>query len=586
MLPIPTSQLHYADPAINDEAQSLPIVPFVDRIHHPTLGCPALLTPDRPLVVLLSLPEGEDPRAAELALVDRHGGGGERPLAITGDPVSLGLGPTGKSGRRELWQISCSLEGHAFRLHDLRVRAGGAQETQPNAVRVYERITGDEKVILCGDSQYHVANAVCLERFIERVNRRDDIAWVALIGDVCDNGVRGSFNMLKLALSAQAGPVHSYYADEYRDTAGRLLPKLNKPIVLVPGNHDGMVAFDYYRPGVASNAYLGPDPQNAVAYDGLHHYRRSFGPLYHAFTWHRTRYLCANSFELDRDERLGFHAVVANWGGWMRDEQMRWVEQELAGATEAGMHKVMLVHHDPRGGSKKRAHGYYSAMRRYGFDDVRNVVAEYARYLVGNALTWQQEWMARPGEPLSEHPVKRLLAALIQHRVWAVFMGHDNENWIESYLEGETLFATKPRVRDYPVDAGENVDPNLVLDAADLLDDGNLQALTERLASCGEGEAEAVIAKAIERLDAKGRFAPKASYAPDDVEAWNLRAKAPIHFTHVDDVGAYAYSRDAHFAKYGYVVAQLHEGRPVQIQQFDLRDETPGQVVDLERIGE
>ena len=46
-LPIPLAQLHYADPAINDEAQTLPIGRVVDCIHYPTLGCPALLTPEQ-----------------------------------------------------------------------------------------------------------------------------------------------------------------------------------------------------------------------------------------------------------------------------------------------------------------------------------------------------------------------------------------------------------------------------------------------------------------------------------------------------------------------------------------------------------
>jgi hypothetical protein len=48
-------------------------------------------------------------------------------------------------------------------------------------------------------------------------------------------------------------------------------------------------------------------------------------------------------------------------------------------------------------------------------------------------------------------------------------------------------------------------------------------------------------------------------YAPGEVEAWGVRTEAPIHFIHVDDVGAYRHSKERHFARYGYVVAQLHE---------------------------
>jgi len=580
-IPIPAHQLHYADPAVNDEAQLLPIIPFVDRIHYPTLGAPALLTAKQPLVVLLSLPQGEDPAAVSLSLVDRHGGTGERPLSLTGAPSSLGLGPHGKHGRRELWRLPCALDGHSFRLFDLRVRSGDAEETQPNAVRVFEVITGDEKVVFCGDAQYHVRNAACLERFVDSINRRDDIAWVALIGDVCDNGVRGVSNVLRLALTAKPEPVRSYYVDEFRDTAGRILPALNKPIVLIPGNHDGMVAFEHYSPGTPTDVYLDPDPGNAVAYDGLHHFRRSFGPLYHAFTWHRTRYICANSFELDRHDRAGYHAVVANWGGWVRDEQLGWLEGELAAASADGLHKVVLVHHDPRGGCRGRDLGWYSEVRRYTVNQAVDVVGAYLRYLAGHARTWQQEWMARPGQPIAEHPVRRLLSALLEHRVWAVLMGHDNENWVETYVEGDTLFTNDPVRRDYPPRQTESVDPALVLTAADLLGAGELPELATRLDVLSDREADTVITLALERLDAEGAFERPASYAPGEVEAWRLQAKAPIHFAHVDDVGAYAYAKETDFTKYGYVVAQLHEGRPILLQHFDLRNETPGAVVDL-----
>ena len=44
---------------------------------------------------------------------------------------------------------------------------------------------------------------------------------------------------------------------------------------------------------------------------------RTFGPLYFRLDWAGTRYLFTNSFELTRQQRLGYHAIVANWGGWM-----------------------------------------------------------------------------------------------------------------------------------------------------------------------------------------------------------------------------------------------------------------------------
>jgi hypothetical protein len=75
---------------------------------------------------------------------------------------------------------------------------------------------------------------------------------------------------------------------------------------------------------------------------------------------------------------------------------------------------------------------------------------------------------------------------------------------------------------------------------------------------------------ALARLAAEGKLDPAVTYAPVAVERWKLRASAPIHFIHVDDVGAYKHSREAHFADYGYVVAQLEDGRPISLQRTNL----------------
>jgi hypothetical protein len=582
--PLPASHHHYADPVVNDEAQGLPIDVAIDRIHYPTLGCPALLSrsPEMPLVVWLSLDDGADPRAAAIALVDRHGDGTEIELVSAEPPVSLGSGPVSRAGtRRTLWQLTLDVAGARPALYDLRARTASATETQPNAVRIYEAITGDEQVIFCGDSQYHGDNAACLERFIAAINARDDIAWVALIGDGCDNGVKSKYNMLKLVLGAGPSEVHSYYVTEFGDLGKRLLPKLNKPIVIVPGNHDGMTAYEQYAQGEHSECCLGPESGNRVAYDGLHHYRRTIGPLYFAFDWGKTRYLCMNSFELDRRERLGFHAVVANWGGFVRAEQCAWLEQELEDAAASGRHAVVLMHHDPRGGSEGDALGYYSDIRPYRFDSLVDIVISYARYVGSNASTWQQEWMKRPGDDAHLDQTRRLLALLLDHRVHGVIMGHDNENWVETYGEGDSIFSENRAVQFYrqrpPLE--EAPSPAEVIEAEQRLDARDLAGLVKMLdehdrgsTARGEGSprADAVLEAAFERLAADGKLDPDATYAPAKIERWNLRARAPIHFIHVDDVGAYKHSRDRHFAKYGYVVAQLAEGRPIALQRTSL----------------
>lgn len=587
--PIPVSQLHYADPAHNDEAQSAPIRPFIDLLHYPTLGCPALLGPGQALDILLSLSEHADPSTLEISAVNRHGGGATFPLTPLAKASDLGLGPEGKTGRRRLFQLTLDLNALPPALYDVSVRTEGRTETQANALRVYPAISGDEQVIFCGDSQFHLANAVCLERFVERMNARQDVAWIALIGDVCDNNVEGTMHMLKLAATATPGPVTTHYTEEYARSHA-ILARLNKPILLSVGNHDGMAANEGYAPGVATSVVTGPDANNAVVYDGLHHFRRTFGPLYYGLDWGNTRYLAACSFELDRHYRLGYHAVVVNWGGFVQQTQLDWMTAELASAKAQHKDSVLLIHHDPRGGSLGKDLGYYSMARICELPSLRSFALDYARYLRQNGRRrWQQEWMREPLVDLADNPARRLLSAVCESGTFAVIMGHDNENWVESYLPGDDIFQP-----DYTFFGGPNVvhyaahgavpGAETVLAVRDLLGDDDLEGALARLEKLPPQDAERALAAAIEKLEAEGHFDPTLSYAPDEVRSWNLRARAPLHFIHVDDVGAYDHDKESDFADYGFVVTQLEGGKPVRLQRFDLARLKAGPVVDLTEV--
>jgi hypothetical protein len=582
-LPIPTSALHYADPAQNDEAQSGAIRPLVDLVHYPTLGCPALRVAGQTLTVLVSLPDGVSPDGAVVSAVDRHGGAGSFPLPWSGPPTDLGLGPIGKTGRRRLFALDVDLGALAPALYDVHVSAAGRGETQPNALRVYETVTGDETVLFCGDSQFHLANAHCLERFVERVNRLDDVAWVALIGDVCDNDVRGTVPMLRLSAGMKPGPVTSHYTEEFARSHA-ILSRLRKPIFLLVGNHDGMAAYEDYLPGAKTDVVLGKDPLNLVVYDGLHHFRRTFGPLHYAFDWAGTRYLAANSFELPRAARLGYHAVVMNWGGWMTTPQLDWLAAELCDADRAGQEKVLFLHHDPRGGSLGKDLGHYATLRDYEIPSPTGLALDYLRYLVAarGRRRWQQEWMREPLVPMDDHPARRLLGLLTKHHVSAVFMGHDNENWVESYQPGDDLFTCDPAVVHY---AGRSralaPDPARVAEVEDLLTEGDFEGVLTRVEGLTAKEADRTVEEAIDRLEAQGSLRAPAAYAPGEVKAWNIRAEAPIHFVHVDDVGAYEHDDEDDFEAYGYVRVWLSGGLPARMQRFDLSRERPGREVVL-----
>jgi hypothetical protein len=560
-LPIPSEQFFYADAFQNQQIK--PVKPLIDYVHYPTLGCPALLGPDQQLAVLMSLPASTDPTGVTCQLVDRHGKQG----ATFG--LQLGVAPElvadDPGGLRKLFQFRFQMEATPFTLFDLHAACGPIKEVQYNAVRRYPSITGNEQVIFCGDSQYHIDNHICLQRFIERVNLLN-VAWVALIGDICDNGVKGWKNLLRLAAGAHSGPVTHYYGKEYQ-LSHQLLRNLRHPVVMVPGNHDGMSAYRQYDEGTRSSVFTGPDALNTTEYDGLHHFRRTFGPLYFGFDWAGTRYLCNNTFELTRNQRLGYHAIVANWGGWMRPDQLLWVKREFETAKDRRM--VMLMHHDPRGGSEGLELGHYHHIRPYEFDRKWPILKAYLSYVLRHGrTTWQQEWMAPEKGEVADHPVKDLLHAITDREVWAVIMGHDNENWVDSYFKGQDLFKTEPSTIRYAkrTDVG---DDQLVDDIIDHLEIADYRALANLLDSKEDKIARAALSAALGDMECEAKPAD-ILFAEKAAEKWGLKIKSAIHFIHVDDIGSYSYSEASDFEDYGFVIADLDKGAPVQVQSHRL----------------
>lgn len=575
-LPLPPEQVFYADKSFNPQIK--PIKPIIDYVHYPTLGCPALLGPEQPLQVLLSLPANANATGVRFRLTDRHRQQGATfELQHLGNPEELAGGP---GGERKLFRYWLQVDDVPFALFDLLVTLDGVElEVQYNAMRRYPMITGNEKVIFCGDSQYNGDNHICLKRFIECVNLLDDVAWIAIIGDICDNGVKGSMNLIKLAATAHSGPVTQYYNSEYQQ-AHELLRTLRHPVLVVPGNHDGMSANAAYDDGNPSGIFTGPDPLNAVEYDGLHHFRRTFGPLYFRLDWGGTRYLFANSFELTRQQRLGYHAIVANWGGWMRDEQLKWLKRELVSAPD--LRKVMVIHHDPRGGSMGARLGYYYRMRPYAFDRRWPILKAYLSYILKHGrTTFQQEWMAPEQGDVAGHPVQYLLRTMLEQKVWAVIMGHDNENWVDSYFAGHDLFRTEPSTIHYAT-RGDVGDDALVDNILDYLDktEPNYEALLRLLEAEETKKGQAALSAALAEIE-RAASPAEVVFAPNPAQQWGIEVKSAIHFIHVDDVGAYKYSDESDFEDYGFVLATLEGGAPVKVQSCRISGKV-GQVQKLE----
>lgn len=604
----------YADPALNDEAQRLPIEALVDRLQYPTLGCPALLPVGWVLRVAVSLPEGVHHKSTYLSLVDRHRGGGERLLFPEWWSEVYHHGPAGRHGRRFTWQLHVRLFDVPPGLYDLALTSQVGRETQPNAVRIYERIHGRERVCLCSDLRFHREDAERVRRFVDRMNARDDLAWIALLGDVCQNGPRSGHETLRRAAAAQPGPVTTRYTHEYPAVA-RELARLTTPIFILPGDCDGMAEYDGHAAGTPTEVEHGPDPANNVAYDGLHYFQRTFGPLYWGFDWHRTRYVGFNSYALPRHHRIASHGVARNRGGWFGSPQVSRLScVEVGDSNARDMSLVCLLHHDPRGAVYKDRFGRYEALRPSVRERlVQDALADLMSHAPGPPGRRPRQVFMRPADqPLDQHPMRQLLTELMYSRRCMVFAGNSGEFSADVYPYGEDIMRPRrreageparkwglfeplfrrspaPRVGVVEPDDVQNMSPEtaasgtggpyrsaartepslgpaLIAGLTERLADGDLAGALAAVDGRPSEQAREAIALAVTRLAERS---PDRALYSTDARRWKFFSNGSVRFVHLDRLGLDEL-RGSGEDDCGYEIADLRDGRPVSLQRVRL----------------
>jgi 3',5'-cyclic AMP phosphodiesterase CpdA len=104
-----------------------------------------------------------------------------------------------------------------------------------------------------------------------------------------------------------------------------LLQMFDVPTYLAPGNHDG-----YKR----------------MREDGLEYWQEYFGPLYYSFDYGNYHFLSINSYDWPAKYRTRIGPITLTWGGYIEDEQLDWIEQDLENNTYAEK-TFMFLHHNP-----------------------------------------------------------------------------------------------------------------------------------------------------------------------------------------------------------------------------------------------
>ena len=113
------------------------------------------------------------------------------------------------------------------------------------------------------------------------------------------------------------------YSKEYKKCY-ELIQRFDVPTYLCPGNHDG------YR---------------RLFEDGLEFWKIYFGPLYYSFDFGNYHYLSINSYDMSALSRFAFLFIPLNWGGSIQDEQLNWIEEDLASSSPDLT--FMFMHHNP-----------------------------------------------------------------------------------------------------------------------------------------------------------------------------------------------------------------------------------------------
>ncbi len=318
-------------------------------------------------------------------------------------------------------------------------------EYQYNAVRVFDSMDDEYTAINVTDTQvatgaeYTNLTAAKLDDFVDGVNAEQSpdvrkAAFITFNGDLHNGGSPGSIRQRIVAKT---------YATEAKRILNAL-KRLDMPIFLTAGNHDGYAATgqvpgliktvdakvgdslqkvideqnakpwpDYSwnayndfltktasTPGglhrdiyagafkrsvgetfSASFAEVPRSDRNMVLYDGFYQWQKTYGPLTASWTFGKNRYVSMNSFELRQHRRTGWGMYTVNYGGNISKPQLEWLDRELLRGKNASQDVVVLMHHDPRGGHKGLDYGYYSPTLEY-----RDIAQSTLNYLLNDKL--------------------------------------------------------------------------------------------------------------------------------------------------------------------------------------------------------
>ncbi len=239
-------------------------------------------------------------------------------------------------------------------------------KTQPRAVSVVDKIDGNFTFVHLTD--FHIGD---IRGFKENV--RETIGWKAAKKCVEEiNLLHPDFAVI--TGDVVFGQLYPFeYSVEYPEFY-RILQTFDVPTFLCPGNHDGYVQ---------------------TFQDGFTLWQKYFGPLYYSFDYGKSHFVMANSYDWPWISRFGISYLVFNWGGYIGEEQMSWIENDLK-ESDAEM-KIIALHHNPLWDTRNDSllhNGYVgrekllSLIGEYGVDAILDGHVHYDDVTINNGTIY------------------------------------------------------------------------------------------------------------------------------------------------------------------------------------------------------
>lgn len=305
--------------------------PRINMLTHPVLGCPVVQLRDGDFTLTFDTTNWGEYEASSAV-------GWEATLISSNDPIPLIV---------DLWIVNWTQVSEgiyevivtippetAVDLYDLQVtcqteaKCGNLVDSQPNAVKVMDGFSDDLTFINLTDTQTGDILSV-----FNNLPESTPNWWPFAGPDDYWKHLRKAVDQINLIhpdLVVMSGDIvygQLYFGEyplEYPITHD-ILQGLDVPVFIGPGNHDNYLMAEC---------------------DGEMYFERYFAPLRYSFDYGPFHFTAADTYDWPDMDRRGYSLIVSTWGGQVLEEQLDWLEADLA-ANQDSLMRILFCHHSP-----------------------------------------------------------------------------------------------------------------------------------------------------------------------------------------------------------------------------------------------